>query len=47
MYVQKLIETRLKGNDRQQITINAPAGNYVVNIVDNSFSVSKKIFIGN
>ena len=45
IYGQKIIETRLNGNDRQRITINIPTGNYVVNIVDNSFSVSKKIFV--
>jgi hypothetical protein len=45
MYGQKLIETRLNGNERQQITISIPTGNYIVNIVDNSFSVSKKIFV--
>ena len=47
MYGQKLMETPLNGDDRQQITINIPTGNYVVNIVDQEFTVSKKIFIGN
>lgn len=47
MYGQKLIEIRLKGNERQQITINIPVGNYIMNIVDSSFLISKKILLGN
>ena len=45
--MKKLIETKLIGNERQEISVNFSVGNYIVNVISNNTVISKKVFIKN
>jgi hypothetical protein len=45
MFGQILAEAPLDGNSRQLFTVNIPAGYYIVNIINQHFAISKKVFV--
>ncbi|MCF8236118.1 MAG: T9SS type A sorting domain-containing protein [Bacteroidales bacterium] len=45
LYGQQIMQTKLNGNQQQQVNIEVPAAYYLVNVISKEDAVSKKVFV--
>ncbi|MCF8387741.1 MAG: T9SS type A sorting domain-containing protein, partial [Bacteroidales bacterium] len=45
LYGQQIMQTKLNGNQQQQIHIEVPAAYYLVNVINEKAIISDKVFV--